>query len=47
MSHMDLGVNGPGHPKKDPLGQESEAYKRRQLESKRGIDSSLNNVFFI
>jgi len=30
---MDLRVNGPGYPKKDPLGQESEAYKRRQLES--------------
>jgi len=37
MSHMDLKVNGFGHPKKDSLGQESETYKRRQLESCKGI----------
>jgi len=37
MSHIDLKVNGYGHPKKGPLGQESETYKRRQLESSRGM----------
>ncbi|AES59045.1 hypothetical protein MTR_1g013320 [Medicago truncatula] len=35
MSHMDLKINGSGDPKKGPLGQESEAYKRRQLEIER------------
>jgi hypothetical protein len=46
MNHMDLMVNGPGHPKKGQLGQESGAYKRRQLDSSKGIKFIiLNSVF--
>lgn len=30
-------VNGSGHTKKGPLGQESETYKRKHLESSKGI----------
>jgi len=50
ISHMNLKINGPGHPKKGPLGQESEAYKRRRLESSWGGGGEfiiLNSVFFI
>jgi len=45
---MDLRVDGPINPKKGPLGQESETYKWRQLESSREITFIiLNNVFSI
>ena len=36
ISHMNLKINGPGHPKKGPLGHESEAYKWRRLDSSGG-----------
>jgi hypothetical protein len=39
-------VNEHGHPKKDPLGQESEAYKRRHIESFRGIKFIILNTVF-
>jgi len=46
MSRMDLMVNGFGHPKKGSLGQESETYKRRQLESGKGIKSLSRTMYF-
>ncbi|KEH37640.1 hypothetical protein MTR_2g043810 [Medicago truncatula] len=39
-------VNGHGHPTKGPLGQESEIYKSRQLESSRDQIHYLEQCIF-
>jgi len=39
-------ANGPGHPERGPLGQESDDYKRGHLESKRAFIHSSKNIVF-